>query len=144
MQDITDVYSHPVALGQCMTFLKHDLPHAALHPAADTAGSAVYIRDQGKKSAAAIAGSPNAPRLGLQILQKGIEDNPNNTTRFLVLGRTGQNLVSHRNQANKTSLLLEHLDNRNDDLAPGILYRALGCFAEQNVALTKIEIPPSG
>jgi prephenate dehydratase len=142
--DITDVYSHPVALGQCTVFLQRELPHAAIHPAADTAGSAVFIRGQGKRSAAAIAGAPNAARLGLQILREGIEDNPKNCTRFLVLDRSDNDTPSRRQTADKTSLLIEHLDDRNDDLAPSILYHALGCFADQKIALTKVESRPVG
>lgn len=144
LSDITDVYSHPVALGQCMVYLKRELPNARLHTAADTAGSAVYVRDQANKTAAAIAGAPNAARLGLRILAEGIEDNPRNTTRFLVLTRLDDVSTKRSRVTDKTSLLIEHLDDKHNDLASGILYRALGCFADQDIALTKIESRPVG
>ena len=140
LDGITDVYSHPVALGQCTAFLKRVLPHATLHSAADTAGSAVFVKAQRKLTAAAIAGAPNAGRLGLAILAEGIENNRENYTRFLTLQDRRQ--PAPHQAANKTSLLIERLGGGKDDLAPGILHQALGCFAAENIPLTNIQSRP--
>src|SRR5579883_1519679 len=142
LDGITDIYSHPVALAQCTAFTKKQLPHAATHAAADTAGSAVFVKEAGNPAWAAIAGEHNAPRLGLQVLAKNIENNPQNYTRFLALSRSGP-VPTSKQPADKTSLYIQKL-SRQDDLTPGILHKALGCFAEQNIALTKVESRPTG
>lgn len=142
LDGITNVYSHPVALAQCTAFTKKQLPHAATHVAADTAGSAIFVKESGNPAWAAIAGRHNAQRLGLQILAENLENNPQNYTRFLALARSGHEAAPAQ-PADKTSLYIQKL-GRQDDLAPGILHTALGCFAEQNIALTKIESRPIG
>ncbi|HUC89285.1 MAG TPA: prephenate dehydratase domain-containing protein [Patescibacteria group bacterium] len=142
IEDIRDVHSHPVALAQCTDFLKRELPHAVAHNAADTAGSASYVRERGDLTTAAIAGANNAERNGLQVLREGVENNPENYTRFLVLGKTENDSPERRSQADKTSLLVERLTDDADELAPGTLHTALGCFAVARVGLTKIESRP--
>ena len=142
LDSITDIYSHPVALAQCTAFTKKQLAHATTHAAADTAGSAVFVKESGNPSWAAIAGGHNAQRLGLQVLAEDIENNRQNYTRFLALSRSGRQSISAE-PADKTSLYIQKL-SRQDDLTPGILHKALGCFAEQNIALTKIESRPTG
>jgi prephenate dehydratase len=140
ISDITDVYSHPVALDQCREFLKRELPSATTHPASDTAGSVTFIKEQGNQSAAAIASADNAARCGLKVLHEGIEDSPKNYTRFLVLGKDGATRLAP--EADKTSLLVERLTDKVEEIAPGTLYAALGCFAKQAISLTKIESRP--
>lgn len=141
MHDITDIYSHPVALAQCTDFLKTHLPQAATHAAADTAGSATFVKDTANPSWAAIAGKQNAERLGLHILAEGIENNSQNYTRFLALARSTYSPAISTPLSNKTSLFIQKL-SRDDDLAPGTLHRVFGCFAEQHIALTKVESRP--
>lgn len=141
MADITAVYSHPVALDQCSVFLRTELPRAAVRHADDTAGSAAYIKELGDLPMAAIASADNARRLGLQVLREGIENDSHNYTRFLVLGKVGKT-APKTTAANKTSLLIERLSDKSDDIVPGTLYNVLGCFAEKNISLTKIESRP--
>lgn len=140
--DIRDVYSHPVALAQCTDFLGRELPQAAMHTAADTVASVRLVRDQGDTSMAAIAGANNAEPNGLAVLQEAIENNPENYTRFLVLGRRAEDDSERRIAANKTSLFVERLTDDADELVPGTLHRALGCFAAAQVGLTKVESRP--
>ncbi len=142
IEDIRDVYSHPVALEQCTDFLGRELPQAKRHTAYDTAGSVVFIKDLGEPSAAAIAGKNNAERHNLAILREGVENDPNNFTRFLVLGRSAEDDPARRAQANKTSLLIDRLTDGEDELAPGTLHAALGCFATAGIGLTKVESRP--
>ena len=141
LADITTVYSHPVALDQCSSFFKRELPKATIQATSDTAGSAAYIKQLGDASAAAAASADNATRLGLQVLREGIEDDPSNYTRFLVLA-TSQQAVEPTRGAYKTSLLIERLNNQADDSAPGTLHAALACFADNGISLTKIESRP--
>ncbi len=130
LEGLHTVYSHPQAILQCEEFLRrHDL--TAL-PAGDTAGSARRIAEQRLPGAGAIAGRQAARIYGLQILAEGIETNPHNTTKFLVIART----PAPRTPASKTSIVFT---TRN---VPGALYQALGAFARRAINLTKLESRP--
>jgi prephenate dehydratase len=125
------VASHPVALAQCRRFFA-ERPAVAPVPAYDTAGS---VRDllAGRLEADAAIGSALAARLyGGEILLEGIEDHPENYTRFLVVAREPGPLDG----TSKTSLVFL-LPN-----VPGSLHRAMGVFAARGLNLTKIESRP--
>jgi len=125
------VASHPVALAQCRNFFATH-PALAPVPAYDTAGS---VRDlmAGRVAAEAAIGSSLAAELyGGAVLCEGIEDHPENYTRFLVVAREPAPV----GQASKTSLVFA-LPN-----VPGSLHRALGVFARRGLDLTKIESRP--
>ncbi|MGH7671948.1 MAG: prephenate dehydratase [Gemmatimonadales bacterium] len=133
------VASHPVALAQCRRFFA-ERPAVAPVPAYDTAGS---VRDllAGRLEADAAIGSALAARLyGGEILLEGIEDHPENYTRFLVVAREpgppGPPGPPPPAGTSKTSLafLLPNV--------PGSLHRALGVFAARGLDLTKIESRP--
>jgi prephenate dehydratase len=124
--------SHPVALAQCRTFFAE---HPEIEPVAayDTAGSVMDLaRGDGPVSQAAIASALAAELYGARVLVEGIEDDPRNFTRMLVLAREP---VADP-EATRTSLALT-LAN-----VPGSLYRALGCFAQRGLDLAKIESRP--
>ena len=127
------VASHPVALAQCRRFFV-DHPGIAPVPAYDTAGS---VRDllagRLEGGADAAIGSALAARLyGGEILLEGIEDHPENYTRFLLVARE----PGPPGGASKTSLAFS-LPN-----LPGSLHRAMGVFAARGLDLTKIESRP--
>jgi prephenate dehydratase len=125
------VASHPVALAQCRRFFA-ERPAVAPVPAYDTAGS---VRDllAGRLEADAAIGSALAAQLyGGEILLEGIEDHPENYTRFLVVAREPGPLAG----TSKTSLVFL-LPN-----VPGSLHRAMGVFAARGLDLTKIESRP--
>ena len=127
------VASHPVALAQCRHFFTRH-PELVAVPAYDTAGS---VRDlmAGKAEAEAAIASGLAARLyGATILEEGLEDNPENYTRFLVVTR--EPLARAPGQATKTSLMFTL------GSGPGTLHQALGVFAERGLNLTKIESRP--
>lgn len=85
LNDIKQVYSHPQALGQCKRFLeKHNLLQT-LHY--DTAASVSMVKRTGDKSIAAIASRDAAKLHNMKIIMEGINDNKDNTTRFLIIGR---------------------------------------------------------
>jgi len=132
LASIRRVASHPVALAQCRDFFaKH--PNIEPVPAYDTAGSVMdLLRSDGPATQGAIASRLAAELYGGKILLEGLEDDPQNYTRFLILAReplTGA-------PANKTSLVFTL---RN---APGALHRALGVFASRGVDLAKLESRP--
>ena len=129
--DVRRIASHPVALAQCRRFFV-DHPGVAPVPAYDTAGS---VRDllAGRLEADAAIGSALAATLyGGEVLLEGLEDHPENYTRFLVVAREPGPLAG----TSKTSLafLLPNV--------PGSLHRAMGVFATRGLDLTKIESRP--
>lgn len=131
MNSIRRVLSHPVALQQCRTFFqKHTGIVAA--PFYDTAGSVKHIMADGLADTAAIAGAQAAGEYGAKILKKGLEDDKQNFTRFVVLRKKAKVL---RN-ADKTSIVFA-LKNQ-----PGALFRALSVFALRDIDLSKIESRP--
>ncbi len=124
--DIKRVYSHPQALGQCKGFINSHRFEAI--PYYDTAGSVKMLVSNYMRDAAAIASARAAKIYGMKILAEGIEDDKNNYTRFLVLGRE----VTEQTGNDKTMVIFttQHI--------PGALYETLGVFASRNINLTMI------
>ena len=128
--DITDVYSHGQALAQSREFLsKHNFQQ---HFAISTANAAKNII--GDKSKAAIGNVKAAELYELEIIEKNIQDNDNNETRFVVLSKNDHEKTGR----DKTSIIFSIYEDR-----PGMLYKILGIFEKDNVNLTKIESRPS-
>jgi chorismate mutase/prephenate dehydratase len=131
LDTIKKVYSHPQALAQCRSFLKH--LNAELIPTYDTAGSVKMIKEQELADSAAIAGARAAAIYGMKIIAQEIEDNPNNFTRFFILSRQD----SPPSGNDKTSIVFSTKDR------PGALYEAMGEFARRRINLTKLESRPT-
>lgn len=129
-QDIKKAISHPQALGQCAAYLRSHGIKA--EQAYDTAGSVKMLKESGAKDTAAIASKRAAELYGMQILEEGIEDNAENYTRFLAVGRES---VVPTEEA-KTSIVFT-LKN-----VPGSLFKAMSVFALRDIDLTKIESRP--
>ncbi len=125
------VYAHPQALAQCQRWLSQHLPQVSTVPVSSNGEAARRVQDEAQ--AAAIASEAAAQLYGLQTLAARIEDDPNNTTRFLVIGK--QSVPP--SGADKTSLLLATSNQ------PGALYRLLEPFARHGVSLSRIESRPS-
>ena len=128
---IRRVASHPVALAQCRRFFA-ERPQVEAVTAYDTAGAVQDLMKGGLATQGAIASRLAAELYGAQVLLDGIEDDPENYTRFLLLAREPGPIEA----ASKTSIVFV-LDNQ-----PGALYRALGVFASRNVDLCKLESRP--
>lgn len=133
LEEIERVYSHPVALAQCRRFLAGH-PHVEAVPFYDTAGSVKRLIERQDRKAAGIASAQAARHYGGEILAAGIEDNPENFTRFFVIRKRG--LVRTDPRADKVSLAFT-VENR-----PGTLVAALEVFAGQGTNLTRIESRP--
>lgn len=129
LEDIKAVQSLSVALGQCRRFISENGFRTI--NAVDTAGSAREIAQKADKSVAAIASRFAGEIYGLNVLASNIEDADHNTTRFLVLSPTEQN-VSQQSGV-KTTFIFRV---RN---VPAALYKAMGGFATNGVNMTKLE-----
>jgi len=136
-RDIRRVFSHPVALNQCLRFLGRH-PQLERVPYYDTAGSVKMLVQERLRDAAAIASSVAADIYGASIVRRSIEDDRRNLTRFFLLGPKGRRAALPRadKRAYKTSLVFS---TRN---VPGSLFRALSAFALRDINLTKIESRP--
>lgn len=133
IEDARTVYSHPVALAQCHRFIAaHQLEAKAAY---DTAGSVKQLMDEGGSTDVAIAGMTAAEIYGATILEHGIEDHPENFTRFLLLRPSTAEVTSHSG-AMKTTLLFRTPNT------PGALFRALAAFALRDINLSKLESRP--
>lgn len=128
--EIHKAISHPQALGQCAGYLRsHGIKAEQVY---DTAGSVKMLKESGARNTAAIASRRAAELYEMQILEEGIEDNAENYTRFLAVGREP---VLPTGEA-KTSIVFT-LKNQ-----PGALFKALSVFALRDIDLTKIESRP--
>lgn len=125
------IYSHQQSLAQCRNWLDANLPHAEQVAVSSNAEAARLASEQ--PQAAAIAGETAADIYGLKLLVSNTEDEPNNTTRFLVIGRQ----TVPPSGRDKTSLLISA---KNE---PGALAKLLQPLSQHHVSLTRIESRPS-
>lgn len=131
--DIDRVFSHPVALAQCRRFLAEH-PKMESYAFYDTAGSVKQLVELRDKHAGAIASEAAAHYYGAEILRSGIEDNPENYTRFFLVRRSPDAITEP--DSNKISLAFS-VENR-----PGSLVAALNELSAMRTNLTKIESRP--
>ncbi len=133
---ISHVFSHAQSLAQCHEWLNKTLPHAEREAVTSNARAAQMIHDLVSADgtfAAAIASKRAAELFGLNVLAENIEDDPNNSTRFLVLGKHD---VAPSGQ-DKTSLVMA---TKNE---PGAMVSLLAPLAEHGVSMTKFESRPA-
>lgn len=130
LSQVCRVRSHPQALAQCERYLKNRGWEPV--PAYDTAGAARELSETREPGTAAIASALAGRIYGLDVVEVGIEDSSDNTTRFFLLGREEPPATV----PSKTSLVFATMHT------PGALYNALGEFARRGINLTKIESRP--
>ncbi|HET8548017.1 MAG TPA: prephenate dehydratase [Bryobacteraceae bacterium] len=135
LRDVRRVYSHPVALNQCLRYLAEH-PEWERVPFYDTAGSVKMLMDQQPDGAAAVASAIAAEIYGGKILKRNIEDDPANFTRFFLLARPGTLKPRAGTRDWKTTLVFA---TRN---VPGALFRSLSAFALRDINLMRIESRP--
>tara|TARA_B100000686_G_scaffold113361_1_gene121021 strand:+ start:649 stop:1476 length:828 start_codon:yes stop_codon:yes gene_type:complete len=133
LDDIKDVYSHAQALSQSSNFIKKNKLNENVR--ADTAGSAKYVSDTNDKSKAAISSELSAEIYNLKILKKNIQDEKNNVTRFLLMGKEIYQPELKNN--NYITSFLFKLKSK-----PAALYSALSGFAINGVNMTKLQSFP--
>ncbi len=132
--EITKVFSHPMALLQCQQFFKK-YPHIKLIESDDTAASAKRLANNREKGVAVIASSLAGKIFELETLEKDIEDNKRNFTRFLILETNPLKQLSNK-KINKAVICFYLSD------AIGSLARVLTLLADCEVNLTKIQSLP--
>ena len=133
IKNIKNVYSHGQALSQSSKFIKKN--NLIENIRADTAGSAKYISENKNKTEAAIASKLSAKIYNLDILASNIEDEKENATRFLIMGKPVLQPVLGKDKY-ITSFLFK-LKSK-----PAALYQSLGGFAINGVNLTKLQSYP--
>ena len=133
IHDILEIHSHPVALLQCKNYLQKFPPHFKIIEGADTASVAKKIKEHNLKGVAAIAGKQVAEKFGLKILDSKIQNNSNNQTRFVLIGKE---VKAYTKDANKATLKFK-LDHR-----VGSLSNVLQLFSTFEISLTKIQSLP--
>ncbi len=131
LSDIRKVYAHPQAAAQCERFLRLH-PEWTVYQVYDTAGSVKMIKEEGIADGAAIAGAAAAKEFDMEILKEGIESDPQNYTRFVVISAESAPPKS----ANRASLVYGTKDE------PGALLRTLEVFDRRGINLTKLESRP--
>ena len=134
LASIDKIYSHPQSFSQCHEWLNTNLPHLSGEARINAASNADAARlAAGDKNAAAVAGKKAGEVFGLTICAENIEDDPNNTTRFLVIA--AQEVAA--SGKDKTSLVMA-AKNR-----PGAIHELLAPLAEHGVSMSRLESRPS-
>ena len=131
MDDITEIYSHEQAIGQCSKFLG-SLGGVRVIPCDNTAMAAKMVAESGSRHAAAISSHPCAALYGLQCVNDAIQDSDNNYTRFICITKDPIIYAG----ANRISLIIA-CDNK-----PGALYEILSKLAALGINMTKLESCP--
>ena len=131
MEDITEIYSHQQAIGQCSKFL-NSLNGVRVIPCDNTAIAAKMVAESGNRHAAAISSHPCAALYGLECVSDAIQDSDNNYTRFFCIAKDPVIYAG----ANRISLIIS-FENR-----PGALYEILSKLAALDINLTKLESCP--
>jgi chorismate mutase/prephenate dehydratase len=131
LADVTRVYSHAQSLAQCHEWLNRNLPLVPRVPVASNAEAARLAA--GEAGAAAVAGDAAAELYALPILAASIEDDPNNTTRFVIVAEHDAGISG----SDRTSLVCS-AQNR-----PGAVYQLLAPFADNGVSMSRLESRPA-
>ena len=131
MEDITEIYSHEQAIGQCSKFL-NGLNGVRVIPCDNTAMAAKMVAERGDLHAAAISSHPCAALYGLETVSDEIQDSDNNYTRFICVTKDPVIYAG----ANRISLIIA-CDNK-----PGALYEILSKLAALGINMTKLESCP--
>ena len=131
MSDIKYVRSHAQAIGQCQKIINKNKFQSII--SADTAGSAKDLAEGNDKTIAAIASELSAKIYKLKVLEKNVEDEKGNVTRFLIMGKNIEQPEFNKEKKYITSCIFRLKSE------PSALYKCLGGFATNQVNLTKLE-----
>ncbi|TDN96337.1 prephenate dehydratase [Sunxiuqinia elliptica] len=127
-EDVKTIYSHPIAIRQCTEYIEKYYPDAVIQENQDTAASGKLLVQQKLTDAAAIGNLRTAELYGLNVIDKGIESNKKNYTRFWILSKH----ANHSKDSNKASICFEvgHYY--------GALAKVLNIFSEHQINLNRI------
>jgi len=131
IEDIRRVLSIPLVFQQCRGFLDK-YPEWEIVPVTDTAQAVQSVKESGNKADAAIAGGDAAEIYGMKVIEEGIETNPRNFTRFVIIG-TGP---VDKCEKKKSSIVFSTGNQ------PGALFETLKVFAENGINMVKLESRP--
>lgn len=132
LKEIEEVYSHPQALALCKNYLETNLPKAKIISVESTAFAAKKVSES-SKNIACIGNRACLEEYNLKLIQKNIQDNNFNKTKFWILSKS----ENKKTTKNKMSMLFSVKDK------PGALYKVLEIFNKYNLNLTKIESRPA-
>ncbi|WP_169082735.1 prephenate dehydratase [Paenibacillus sp. PL91] len=133
---ITKVISHPVAIAQCLQFLRTHLPHAVTEHVSSTAEGVRIVQNNPNAGWAAIGTKTAAANEKLDVLASEITDHDNNYTRFLLVGQ--EPYTARQSDQIKTSILITLPEDY-----PGALHQVLSAFAWRKINLSRIESRPT-
>ncbi len=133
---IRKVISHPVAMAQCLQFMRAHLPHAEKEHASSTAEAVRIVRDNPGQGWAAFGTSIAAANNGLDVLASRVTDHDNNYTRFMLVGP--KPYTDRTSERIKTSILVTLPEDY-----PGALHQVLSAFAWRRINLSRIESRPT-
>ncbi|MGD9735467.1 MAG: prephenate dehydratase [Solirubrobacterales bacterium] len=135
--DVEAVLSHPQPLAQCARFLRENLPEVERRSVSSTA-AAVRMVSESERPWAALGARAAATLYGCSILREGVEDEAENTTRFVWIAPQGVEIEAPAGAPRKTSLVFSELGADH----PGALVSALSEFSDRGVNMTRIESRP--
>jgi len=133
---IVKVMSHPVAMAQCLQFIRAKLPDAELETLSSTSEAVRTVKANPGKGWAALGTRLAAADMQLDVLESGVTDHDNNYTRFLLVGNTPYE--NPKATSTKTSVLITLPEDY-----PGLLHQVLSAFAWRRINLSKIESRPT-
>lgn len=134
---VEKVLSHPVAMAQCLQFIRKEMPHAELEHVGSTAEAVEMVSKNAGKGWTAIGTSLGALRYNLDILADGVTDHDNNYTRFVLIGSQPVH-IERAEDHTKTSVLV----TLSEDFA-GALHQVLATFSWRKLNLSRIESRPT-
>jgi prephenate dehydratase len=134
VKDIKTLYTHPSTYEQCEKFIRKNLPNVKIIQTSSNAASAQMIVKHDDKTKAAIVPKSAIDIYKLKVIEKNIQDNKFNVTRFIIISKK----EAKKTNRDRTSIAIYPQVDK-----PGLLYSLLGEFAKRKINLTKIESRPS-
>ncbi|MFW5433629.1 prephenate dehydratase [Paenibacillus apiarius] len=133
---VCKVMSHPVAMAQCMQFIRANLPHAELEHVNSTSEAVHRVKENPGQGWVAIGTALGARTHGLDVLAPEVTDHQNNFTRFVLIGK--EPIALPRSSSSKTTILVTLPEDY-----PGALHQVLSAFAWRRINLSRIESRPT-
>ncbi|MBP2000386.1 prephenate dehydratase [Paenibacillus shirakamiensis] len=138
LTQVTKVISHPVAMAQCLQFIRSHMPNAELENASSTAEAIEIVKKNPNQRWLAIGTLLGAKKHELDVLAKYITDHDNNFTRFILIGPTALEQLKAPVSEEKTSVLITLPSD-----FPGALHQVLSAFSWRKLNLSRIESRPT-